>query len=89
MSAIAKPNVTFTNAINNKVMVPVENVQSIEKLNIPPAPNAPASTAEYLIVFTMIPVGSADKVIKIRFATSAARDTSFTNYQTAMVTAVA
>lgn len=89
MSAIAKPNVIFTNAINNKVVVPVEFVHSAEKLNIPAAPNAPASTAEYLILFTMVQVGSATKVIKIRFATSAARDTSFTNYETLVAASVA
>lgn len=89
MSSIAKPNVIFTNAVNNKVSIPVEFVHSVEKINIPPAPNAPATTAQYLILFTMVQVGSANKIIKINFLTAAARDTSFANYETAMALSVA
>lgn len=89
MSALAKPHFIFTNAINNKVVVPAEYIHSAEKLNIPAAPNAPASTAEYLILFTLVFPHSANRVIKIRFATSAARDTSFTNYETATAASVA
>lgn len=89
MSALTKPLIKFTNAINNTVTVPVEYVQSAEKVDYAAAPNAPASTAVYSILFTVVFPHSENKIVKIDFTTAGARNTSFTNYQTANVTSVA
>lgn len=86
MSALAKPGSIFTNAVNNTTIVPNEGVQSVEKIDIPAIGN---NKAYYLIVFTMWPVGSETKVIKIKFTAAAARNTSFTNWQTANTASVA
>lgn len=91
MSAISKPFVHFTGAItaDQSVYVPVESIHSVEALDIPAVPNQPASSAEYLIVITSLRPNGHTKEIKIRFASSSARNTSLTNFKTAMSTAVA
>lgn len=90
MSAIAKPGAIFTNAINSTTPVPVESVIDVSKVDIPAAPNAPASTATFNIIFTcLLPGQTATKQITIKFATSAARNTSYTNYITANAASVA
>lgn len=90
MSAIAKPLAKFTNAINNTTTVPVECVQAFEKQDIPNLPNTPSNSAEYNLVITVLLPGSVQaKQIVIKFATSGARDTSFTNFETTFCASVA
>jgi len=89
MSALAKPGSTFTAAVNSTTIVPNENIQTAEPLDIPALPNAPGSSAKYFIVFTTWPVGGATKEIKIEFTASAARDTSLTNWLSANTAVVA
>lgn len=90
MSAIAKPLAIFTNAINNTTTVPVECVQAITKFDNPAAPNAPASTAVFSIIFVvLLPGQTATKNISINFTTAGARNTSFTNFETANCASVA
>lgn len=89
MSGIAKPMAIFTNAINNTTPVNVECIIDISKTDIPAAPNAPASTAVYTMVFTcLLPGQVATKKITINFSTKAARDTSYTNFETAYTASV-
>lgn len=90
MSAIAKPMAIFTNAINNTTPVPVECIIDISKFDNPAAPNAPASTATFNIIFTcLLPGQTATKQIPIRFSTASARNTSYTNFETAYTAGVA
>lgn len=89
MSGIAKPVVHFTNATNADTIVPVDHIVAAEKVDIDATPNAPASSAKYLIVLNLVYPNAATKEIKIEFATSGARNTSFTNLKTAISTAVA
>lgn len=79
MSAIAKPHAKFTNAINSNTVVPVDHIVSVEAVDIDALPNQPASSAEYKIAITLVYPNSATKNIDIKFATSGARNTSFTN----------
>ena len=84
MSAIAKPLAKFSAAINNTTTVPVECVQAFEKQDIPNLPDTPSNSAEYNLVITVLLPGSVQaKQIVIKFATSGARDTAFTAFETA------
>lgn len=91
MSAIAKPFVHFTGAIteDQSIYVPVESIQSVEAIDIPAPANGPASAAEYFILITSLRPNGHTKEIKVRFASSSARNTSLTNFKTAMSTSVA
>ena len=89
MSALTKPVVHFTNAVNADTVVAVEHIATAEKIDIPALPNQPASSAKYLILLTLVYPGSITKDVKIEFATSVARDTSFTNLKTTISAAVA
>jgi len=86
MSALTKPGSIFTNAVNNKTIVPNEYVESAEKLDIPAFNN---NKAQYFIVFTIVFTQSQTKVMKIEFTTSGARDTSIANWLTANTASVA
>lgn len=89
MSAIAKPFVHFTSSQTPSVYVPVEHVNTVDKLDIPAVPNQPSSTAKYLILVTSVYPSGETKKIEIPFTTSAARDTSLVNFKAAMSTAIA
>jgi hypothetical protein len=90
MSAIAKPGAYFAAAINNTTLVPVEFVQDYTKLDFAAPPNAPASTAVFSILFTLlVPGETVTKQVSINFTTSAARNTSYTNYKTTFGASIA
>lgn len=80
MSALATPHSVFTNAINSDTIVPNEHVVSVETEDIA-AVNGQA--AEYNIVFTLVYPNSETKIVKIKFATDVARNTSIGNWITA------
>lgn len=86
MSALVKPHSIFTNAVNSTTIVPNEHVISVEKKDIPAINN---SKAEYSLVFTSIYPNGATKEVEIKFAASAARNTSYTNWVTANAASVA
>lgn len=85
MSALAKPLNHFTSAIaaHQNYFVPAEQVASVTKLDVTAIENNPA---EYYLVFKLYTVSQP---IKIQFATSAARNTSLTNFITANSAAIA
>lgn len=87
MSAIAKPSVSFTNSTNPSKLYPVEDIRTAEKIDIPAGPNQPASEARYAILFTF-KEGCVPQRDRADFLTSGARNTSFTNLQTAISTAI-
>jgi hypothetical protein len=89
MSALTKPVVHFTNAVNADTIVAAEHIATADKLDIDALPNQPASTAKYFILLTLVYPGAGTKDVKIEFATSIARNASFTNLKTAISTAVA
>lgn len=89
MSAIAKPLVNFTNALNPNTYVPVDHVITAEVSDISALPNTPGSSAVYYIIFNVVYPNSATKEIKIEFATSGARNTSFANFKTLASAAIA
>lgn len=78
MSAIAKPHLFFNTAVTpqNDVVIPVDWIMSMDKVNEPASPQN-NNKASWFIVVTMVPVQSATKVHKIRFAAQATRDTAF------------
>lgn len=86
MSAIAKPMARFTGSQKVDILVPVEWVHSATKRDSAVSPGSP--TVYYIDLTLVYPTG-ASKDIHIPFATSGARNTSFTNYETAFVTSVA
>jgi hypothetical protein len=90
MSGISKPMVHFTNSLKPTIKVPVEDVITAEKIDLPANVNGPSSTAKFLIVFTIKDAANAAlRRIEIPFATANLRDTSFTNYTSTASTAVA
>lgn len=89
MSALAKPHLKFTNAINSNTVVPSEHISSFEKLDIGALPNQPDNTAKWSIAFQLVYPNSETKTVIIDFATEAARNTSFTNTVSALATAIA
>jgi hypothetical protein len=89
MSAIAKPLVNFTNSKTPNKFIPVEQITGMDKLDVPAVPNSPASTAVWKILFKLSPSGSNTETVEVDFASSAARNTSFTNAKTALSTAIA
>lgn len=89
MSAIAKPLINFTNAVNNNTFIPIEEVIDAVLVNIPPSPNGPSGTADFVILFTLRNAYNVVKWEKIHFTTSGARDTSLANFKSANSTAVA
>lgn len=88
MSAITKPLINFTNAVNNSAFIPVEEVVDATAVDIPAAAVGSA-VADYLILFTLINSNSVVRYIKIHFTTAGARNTSLTNFKSANSTAVA
>lgn len=88
MSALAKPCSVFTAATNATTIVSNEHLASVEKIDIP-ASITPAKPAQYMILFTYQYPGGYTKETKIKFATQSARNTSFTNWQTANTASVA
>ena len=91
MSGIAKPLVHFTGAVaaSQKYFVNADSIRSAEALDQPALPNQPAATAKYYLVITYLRPNGQPEVIKVEFASSAARNTSLTNLRTALSTAVA
>lgn len=90
MSAISKPGAYFAAAINNTTLVPVEFIQDYSKVDLPASPNGPASTASFSILFTLlVPGETATKQVSINFTTSAARNTSYTNFKTTFGASIA
>src|ERR1700743_2551052 len=99
MSAISKPQNTFTNSLTPNVVIPTEYVQSVDAITVPPLftasdpingiPTTPPRPAQYALVFTIVYPDSFTKTISIPFATAAAMNTSLANYKTANATAIA
>lgn len=91
MSGIAKPHIKFTSAVtaDQIKLVPIEHIVSMEKIDIGQLPNQPANTAKYLIVFNLVYPNSQSKVVEINFASSAARNSSYTTAETAIALNVA
>lgn len=93
MSAISKPNVNFTNSLTPNVMVPVEQVLDIRALDFNNSVTNNNTGSTHQIIFDLFDPNNrlAGKVgeIIIPFSTAAARNTSITNFVTAMSTAVA
>lgn len=89
MSAVTKPLVNFTSSQKPNIFIPVESVLSVEAQDIAAQPNAPGSTASYLLVFTLLDTNNVVRYEKVPFATSGARNTSLTNFKSTFVTAVA
>jgi len=85
MSALTKPFINFTNAIDSNIIVPVEQVQSIEKIDVDAMSN-PSTPAKIGILFTMVPPYT--QPIEVLFADSADRDDAFDAFIAATSTAV-
>jgi len=91
MSAIAKPHLFFAAATAPQadVVIPVDWIYSMDKLDIK-ASTLNNNTPVYMIVVTLVPaIGSAVREEKIKFATQALRDTSFTNAKTLIAASIA
>lgn len=86
MSAIAKPFVSSSTAINSKELVPVEQVVGMDKNTITD-PNVPSNN-RYEIIFSCIDSRSVAREITLKYATAALRDTAFTNLKAAICTTV-
>ena len=82
--------VHFTNSLKPSIKIPVEDIINVEKQDVAAVPNGPASTAQYLLLFTIKDAAnSAVRYLKVPFATANLRDTSFTNVTSTISTAVA
>lgn len=86
MSAIAKPFIKFTSSLDNTILIPVEAVKSMDKIDIPALDN-PSTPAQIGILFTMLNPLALE--IKVLWADSADRDTDFTAAETLLATPVA
>ncbi|HHT9135811.1 MAG TPA: hypothetical protein ACFYEK_01060 [Candidatus Wunengus sp. YC60] len=76
----------FTGSLSSE-LVAVDWVNNVDKLDIPATPTG--GPAKYYIILTSVFPTGQSKETRIQFATSAARDTSYTNYITNFVTATA
>lgn len=84
MSAIAKPGFYFAAAIApaDTILVPIEQVQNVSKLDVTASP-LNNNTAKYYLVFAPVnPLATGINTILIPFASSSARNTSYTNTKT-------
>lgn len=93
MSSIAKPTVVFSNSLTPTIAVPVEQVLDIRKIDYNNSTTNNNTGSTHAIVFDLFDpnnrlAGRAGEIF-IPFSTLAARDTSFTNYITAMALTVA
>ena len=88
MSGIAKPGVKFSGSKTPTQVIPVDFIKSVEKIDIPAFPTEPAATAEWGILITYTDV-LANPPSKVMFTTEAARDTSFTSFETLICATVA
>lgn len=86
MSAISKPLVNFSGSLTPTVVINADNVSTIEKTDIPVSPSGVKARYGITVTFVMPnPVKKQD----IWFATSGARNTSFTSLQTLLCATVA
>lgn len=86
MSAIALPLVRFTASTTPTVVVAVEHLNAVETLDIPAINSNPA---KFFLVFNYQYPNGETKTTKIEFTSSAARNTSRTNFFTATTTSIA
>lgn len=90
MSGIAKPGIYCAGAISpyDTILIPGELIQNVSKLDLSAAPNG--TTAAYYLVFPPAnPLAAGTRTMYIPFATSGARNTSYTNVKTTLGTSVA
>lgn len=85
MSAITKPCLTFTDAIDPNQLVPVEAIQTMEAWDIP-AMGTPLRQAEIGIIFNMI--APYTQPIIVLFSNSTDRDSALAAAAPAISTAV-
>lgn len=91
MSAITKPLCNFTSSQNINTFVPVEQVLSCEYVAIPATSVTGPVTSTYKLRFELFDPNNelGGRFIDINFATSAAAQTSLTNFKTAFSATVA
>lgn len=81
MSGILIPMVKFAAAINSDEIVNVDQVQSVEKLDLPNGTqNQPGQKTIYTLLFTSKEVNSTTKDVSIRFVLEADRDAAHTAF---------
>ena len=90
MSALSKPGIYCAGAIApyDAQLIPAEYLQDVSKLDITASP-VNNNTAKYYLVFAPLdPLNRGVNTIKIPFASSSARNTSYTNVKTTLGTSV-
>lgn len=85
MSAITKPCLNFTNAIDTSILIPVEQIQTMEAWDTP-ALSEPLTAAQTGILVTLVPPYTSP--IKVLFADSTDRDNALTDALAAISAAV-
>lgn len=87
MSALTKPLNHFSGAVAGSPAVPAEQVKHVEKVTF--ATQGVGKPAQYFLYFYLDKDIASTFPVKVRFTTSAARDTSYTNYIAANSAAIA
>lgn len=91
MSGISKPGIYCAGAVapHDTTLIPVELIQNVSKLDETASPLNNNTATYYLVFAPANPLATGTRTVRIPFASSSARDTSYTNVKTTAGTSVA
>ena len=81
MSGVLKPMIVDTTSTTPDLQIHVDQVMNVDKLDLPASPGR---QAKYQLLFRM----KNNTTQKLTYATAALRNTAYTNFNTALSTAI-